>query len=300
MSKKLCGIIPAITSPCDENDRFLEEPFGALINSLYAAGVHGLYVCGATGDAYNVRIEERKKALAIAVKLSARHRGLVIAHVGTLNSRDSMELAAHAADTGADAVACMPPANRSHDELYAYYRDVARAAKIPTLIYHIPHLTGHNLPASFFCKLFDLPHVAGIKFTDYDLFLMKRLLLDRPDIVVFNGSDELLALGLLYGACGGIGMTYNIFPKYFVNLYQAVLDGKIARAIEMQNRFCAFLNCAMGYGIRPVLDLIMRERGFGPFSCRRPRTVLSEAASREYHRKADPLAAAMEAAMGRK
>lgn len=67
MEQKFKGILPAIASPCDENDNFLPDKFAELAGSLYDAGVHGLYVCGATSDGYKMRLNERKLAAEIAV-----------------------------------------------------------------------------------------------------------------------------------------------------------------------------------------------------------------------------------------
>ena len=294
LQTRLRGIIPAITSPCDENDMFLEDAFASLAGHLYQQGVHGLYVCGATGEGTNMRLQERKRATEIAVEVSKPFAGTVIVHLGTSNTRDSVELAEHAASAGAHAVASMPPANRSHAELISYYRAVTEAAQLPSFIYHIPHLTGHNLPLRVFCELLDIPGVTGIKFSGSNLFLMKRILLARPGTVIFNGDDELLCPALLYGAAGGIGLTYNLFPRFFVSLYNTVRAGDIVRAMDMQDRFAAFLHRAIEFGTRSVLDLLMRERGFGPFTYRRPRTVLDEAASRKFHDEVDPLMAAVE------
>ncbi len=126
--KKLEGIIPAIASPCDKNDVFLEEQFAELIKTLYKSGVHGLYICGATGDGYNMHPQERKRAAEIALELSKEFAGTVIVHVGTSNTRDAAELAEHAAGVGADAVSSVPPFNCNHEQLVSYYIDIAKAA----------------------------------------------------------------------------------------------------------------------------------------------------------------------------
>ena len=132
MSSKLKGIIPAIISPCNEQDVFLEDAYSNLAESFYREKVHGLYVCGFTGDCFNMRLEERKRAAELAVAASKKFRGQVIVHVGTPNSRDSMELAEHAANAGADAVSCMPQSNLNHAKLLQYYRqDVAQGGRHP-------------------------------------------------------------------------------------------------------------------------------------------------------------------------
>lgn len=276
MKSNFGGIVPAIASPCDENDVFLPETFAALAERLYQEGVHGLYVCGITGDGYKMRLAERKQAAEIAVKASAEYDGKTIVHVGSQsNSRDAIELAQHAAKAGAEAVASIPPAFCSQEKLVEYYADIAKASELPLFVYHIPMLTGRNTSVDEMVELLDIPGVVGLKFSDWNLFFMKQLLLARPDIVVFNGLDEILTAGLLYGAHGGIGMWYNLFPKLDLGIYQAVSDGHVARAMELQGRLLAFCDLALKTtGFHPVFEHLMRERGIGPRCFRRPRGKL--------------------------
>jgi N-acetylneuraminate lyase len=288
------GILPAIISPCDDHDSFCEDAFSATATYLYRQRAHGLYVCGATGDGFSMRLEERKRATELAVEVSKDFKGVVIAHVGTTNNRDACELAAHAAQVGADAVSSMPPSNKSCAQLKDYYAAVAKAAGIPLFIYHIPALTGQNLSLPQLLELLDIPGVAGLKFSDANLFVLKRILLERPAVIAFNGNDELLCPGLLYGAHGGIGLTYNLFPELFVRLYEAVQCGDWRRAMALQDSFQPFLGVAINHGIFAVLNLLMREKGFGPFCTRRPRVELSAAQAKQFHAEADGYLALIE------
>jgi hypothetical protein len=78
MTKTLKGIMPAVASLCDQPDRFLEDEFARLVAWLYAQGVHGLYVCGATGDGYNMSLKERQRAAELAVKPDPRAVGQLL------------------------------------------------------------------------------------------------------------------------------------------------------------------------------------------------------------------------------
>ena len=273
----------------------MEDDFAGLAEYAYRRGVGGLYVCGVTGDAYKMRVDERKRATEIAVEASRPFDGTVIVHVGAIGTRDALELAEHAASAGASAVASMPPANHPQHEVVGYYRDVAKAAGLPTLVYHIPQLTQFNPSVSALCDLLDTPGVAGIKFSNSDFFLMRRVLLARPDIVVFTGCDELLTLGMLYGACGGIGMHYCLFPGFFAALYASVKAGDIPRALQMQDSLCVYLDAAANWiGMRPVFDHALRERGLVTFTYRRPRTVLDDSQKETFNEKIVPLIEAID------
>lgn len=297
MTNGLKGIMPAIASPCNEMDVFLEDKFAALATHLYEQGVHGLYVCGGTGDGYNMRPEERKRAAEIAVEVSRKYEGTVIVHVGTSNSRGAMELAAHAAEIGVSAVSSMPPTNKSTDQLVAYYTDIARASELPLLVYHIPMLTGRALTVDEMLRLLDIDGVIGLKFSDWNLFYVKQLLMVRPGITVFNGMDEFLCPGFLYGSSGGIGLNYNLFPRLFLGIYEAMNDGNTARAMDLENKFMAYADLIWRYGVLATFEVIMREMGHAPYCWRRPRAVMDSETTARFLAEARPRLDAIEKAV---
>jgi len=296
MKNKFSGILPAIASPCDDNGSFLEDAFISLAHSLYNEKVHGLYVCGVTGDGYNMSIDDRKRAAQLAVEVSREFDGTVIVHVGALNTSDPTELAQHAAQVGANAIASIPPASLDDDQLISYYSELARAAQMPVFVYYIPGYTGVQLSLETVIRLLDVKGVIGLKFSDYNIFLMKQLLLARPDTVVFNGEDQILCPGLLYGASGGIGMTYNLFPKVFVELYQAVCEGDILYAMQLQERYVAFLDLAIRVGLMQVFEYMLKARGFGPRVFRVPKPALDEETLRRFTHEVRPIITALNGA----
>ena len=212
--KKFTGIFPAVASPCDQEDRFLEDKFSTLVTDLYKAGVQGLYICGGTGDGYKMRVPERKRAAELAVDLSRRAGGSLIVHVGAASTREAVELTEHAAHIGADAISSMPPNNASQVEMLSYYTDLARSSSLPAVfIYYFPSRLASAPSLHQLLQLLDIDGVVGLKVSDWNLFLLKRLVLARPDLLVFNGFDEFLYLGLLYGATGGIGTWLICSPS---------------------------------------------------------------------------------------
>lgn len=80
-------------------------------------------------------------------------------------------------------------------------------------------------------KLIHVPHIIGAKYTMPDYYLMHRLSeLNGGDINIINGPDETLLCGLIMGADGGIGTTYNLIPDYYVHIYDAYKAGDIEEA----------------------------------------------------------------------
>ena len=273
MTNSLSGVIPAIVSPCDDDDRFLEAPFVEQIHRVYREGVQGVYVCGGTGDALRMPDDERKLAVELAVEASGSHNGTVIAHVGNQSTRQAVALAEHAAEAGVHAVSSMPPFSTTHRQVHDFYATISRAVDLPLLVYHIPQITGIDTSVEQMLGLLEIPNVVGIKCSGNDLMSMKRIAMARPETVLINGVDEKFTLGLLYGACGGIGMWYSIFPRLFLDIFAAVSDRNIDRALELQTPLVDLWQVALA-DIRAAFEIVLQIKGFGYRAFRRPHPVV--------------------------
>lgn len=269
MKKELKGIFPAVVSPYDSKGNLNCEQYARIIEYLYEKGTHGLYICGATGDAYLMRIDERKRAAEIAIESGRKYGGISVVHIGANSTRDAMELAEHATKAGADAIAAMPVTNTNVLQLKRYYEDINSVSGLPILVYYIPSLTHRDISIDEMKSLLDIENVVGFKFSDYNLLYMKRVMLYRHDAIVFNGNDEILVYSLLNGAVGGIGMTYNVFPELFVAIYDYVKRGNVDAALMLQDAFIRYLDTAVKYGIRQSVEFGIQER-IGFSKCFRP------------------------------
>src|SRR5512140_1516543 len=89
------GILPAIITPLDQEGHFAPAAFERLLERVYAAGVHGVYVCGQTGEGPQLDVEDRKRAAEVAVRCSPPGK-LVIVHAGAPRTAEAVELVKHA------------------------------------------------------------------------------------------------------------------------------------------------------------------------------------------------------------
>jgi N-acetylneuraminate lyase len=295
MTASFNGVIPAIVSPCDDHDRFLEEAFVEQIHRVYKEGVHGVYVCGATGDALRMRNDDRKRAVALAVEASGPYNGTVIAHVGNESTRNAVELAEDAAKAGADAISSMPPFSTTPQQVCDFYATISRSVDLPLLVYHIPQITGIDTSVEQMLELLDIPNVIGIKCSGNDLMFLKRISMARPDTVLINGVDEKFTLGLLYGACGGIGMWYSIFPRLFLDIFEAVSRRDIDRALELQTLLVDLWQVAL-VDMRASFEMVLQMRGFGCRAFRRPHPVVNDQTSAMLQRELPSRVAAIDRA----
>jgi len=229
-------ILPALVTPLLPDGQLDVKSSERLINHLYDKGIGGLYLTGSTGEGIYLRREIREKLVELAVGLS-KGRGKVIVHVGAVQPSLAIELAEHAGKAGADAVSSIPPfaGGYSWAEAKAFYTELAAKSPLPVVAYYIPGLTGQQRTIDELASLLDVPNICGYKFTEFNLYTMQRLLTRfKPDQIIYNGPDEMLALGLQFGAHGGIGTTYNVMPELIVKIEKLCQAGKFAEAVAAQ------------------------------------------------------------------
>jgi N-acetylneuraminate lyase len=273
------GIIPAIVTPVDDNNHFHPGAFEQLVNRLYRAGVHGLYVCGQTGEGLQQPLEQRKNVAEAAVRLSPPGKTVII-HVGAPSTGEAIELACHASKIGAHGISSLPPSgNYSFGEIRDFYQALASASGIPLLIYYFPSLAPAIQATEDILELCRIPNVAGLKFTDSDLYRLWAV--RQTGAVVLNGSDEMLVAGLLMGANGGIGSVYNVIPERFVALYEHAVAGRWEEARTAQSRINELIQVILQYPVHSALKAILGWSGIDCGKCILPRRPLTSAEERQ-------------------
>ena len=269
----LRGILPATVTPFDEAGRFVPAVFARLLERLYAAGVHGVYVCGSTGEGLLQSREQRQEIVERTMACTPRDR-TVIVHVGAASLEDALALSAHAARAGAHAISSLPPtsAQFSFVDLRRYYEALAGGSDLPLIVYYFPDVAPSISTAEQLETLCGLPNVIGVKFTDFDLFRMGNLA--RPGRCIFNGRDEVLAAGLLMGADGGIGTFYNLLPELFVEIYDAAIAGRWDAARAAQRRVNELIRITLCFPLFPAVKQMLAWSGLDCGACLPPRAPL--------------------------
>ena len=256
------GVYPAAVSPKDDEGRFSASRFESLIDHLYTSDVHGLYLCGNTGEGYLLPVSARKEATEVAVAAS-KGKGKVIVHVGAPAEEDAVDLAKHAAEAGADAISSLPPyvQGYSFEEVHTHYTRLAFASGLPLFVYYIPVVTHREFSLAEMDQLLSIEGVAGLKFTNHNLYLMEGIMDGGRDPHVFNGHDEVFLAGMAMGAQAGIGTYYNIMPKHFVGIYEAALSGDYETGRQLQRDVNRLIRAAQTVRQNGAVHAILRWQG---------------------------------------
>lgn len=234
-NRALSGIVVPLITPFNEKGELVPERALPLIERHLEIGVQGFYVGGSTGEGFLQSVDERREFLQFVARTTQK-RVTLIAQVGALASRDAWALADYAAESGYDIVSSTPPFyfNYSEQEIVAYYRELAERSPLPVLLYNSPGTTGRNLSIDAQIEMLRLPNVIGSKHTETNFYNAERLIRNVKGTQIVNGPDEMLTAGLAMGMVGGIGSTYNLMLRHYLDIYRFVKENDLDKARASQ------------------------------------------------------------------
>jgi dihydrodipicolinate synthase/N-acetylneuraminate lyase len=190
-----------------------EDAFDPLVGFLESGGLDGLLALGTTGEGILLSAAERRRAAELFI--AARPEGFAVAvHCGAQTTRETEELAAHAADLGADAVAVIGPPYFALDEraLLEHFAAAAQACEpLPFYVYEFAARSGYAVPVAVLSRLREqAPNFVGLKVSDRPWERFEPYLIAGLD--VFVGPEALIARGLGAGAIGVVSGLATAFP----------------------------------------------------------------------------------------
>jgi N-acetylneuraminate lyase len=141
---------------------------------------------------------------------------------------------------------------------------------LPMFAYNFPNFSGFSLTEDVLSQLEKNRNLIGVKFTSSDMFLLERIKTNHSNLVVWNGFDEMLAAGLMMGADGGIGSTYNCMATLVHKIFEAFCAGDIAAAQRHQVQANHVIKAISKFGVFASVKAILEMDGFTFNGCRRP------------------------------
>lgn len=264
------GVIPALMTVYAENEEVDEDGMRDLVEHLIKKGVDGLYLTGSTGEGFLMSLAERKKVVEIVIDQN-KNRVPIIVHVGSIGTKNSIELAEHAYQNGADAVSSVPPFYWNFDEehIYNYYKDIAEATPLPMIVYNIK-LAG-TIAYDSIKKLAAIENVKGIKYTATSHFEIASIKDELgEDFLVYSGADEMASSGLFNGADGLIGSFYNLMPELFMDIYEAVKNNDLKTAKIKQQNAVRIIKYSVQYDFYSLMRIALGWLGVNAGYSRRP------------------------------
>ena len=240
LNTPLTGIIPPLVTPLLDNDTLDIEGLERLIEHTLSGGVHGIFILGTTGEFASISYKLRRELIERVCKLV---KGRVPMLVGITDSAftESLNLAKYAANWGADAVVLAPPYYfaASQPELLEYLQRIMLQMPLPLFLYNMPSHTKMTFAPNTVKAASEIPGIIGMKDSSSDLAYFKQVqfaLKDSDDFTFMVGPEEFMAEFVLTGGHGGVNGGANMFPKLYVELYQAARNHDFEKINTLQQK----------------------------------------------------------------
>lgn len=238
--KKLYGLTTAMITPYDNTGAVDLLKMKEMTRFQIEKGTHCLYPCGTTGEMYLLSEAERK-SIAETVVESADGEATVYIHVGAMTLGETIRLAKHANEIGADGIGVVTPAyfKLNDRELIHYFVTIANSLPedFPVYLYNIPQCTGNDLRTALIKEIVtQAPNVIGIKYSFADFVRTAEYVQVKENFSVVIGADLLFHSGLSMGCSGTVSGVASAYPEPFVAVYNAYLSGDEVKTRELQKQ----------------------------------------------------------------
>jgi dihydrodipicolinate synthase/N-acetylneuraminate lyase len=205
-------LIPAAVTPMSAEGSVVDvaaiRPYAAFLETN---GADGAFVCGTTGEGVLLTLDERRR---VAEAFREALDGLLFVHCGAQTTADTVAIATHAREIGADAVAVIAPPYYplDDDSLTAHFVAAARAASpLPFFCYAFTARSGYPLPPDVIRRIGDsIDNLAGLKVSESPFERVEPYL--ELGLPVLIGNEPLIPAGVAHGAIGTVSGMASAFP----------------------------------------------------------------------------------------
>ena len=276
----ITGSIVALATPMLDDGSVDYAALRKLVDWHIAEGTDCIGVVGTTGESPTVSVQEHHEIIRVAVEQS-RGRVPIMAGCGANSTREAIELAKYAQQTGADCqLQVVPYYNKPTQEgQYQHFKAIAEATgELPIVLYNVPGRSVADMAHDTVLRLAEVPGIVGIKEASADIARAQWLIRDVPtSFSVYSGDDPTAVALMLCGGQGNVSVTANIAPRLMHELCIAAIAGDTAKAMEIQLRLMP-LHRHLFIESNPIpLKWAMARMGLCGPAMRLPMTPLSPA-----------------------
>ena len=245
MYEEIYGIVPPLTTPFRPDDTIDEDALRADARYMVdVAKVHGLAVCGSTGEGHTVSTSETRRLIQIVAQ-EVKGRVPLIAGVITESTGAAIKRGLAVKEFGVAALQVTPPhyVFRPTDEaLLRHYEAIAKGTGLPVIIYNVVPWT-YLSPQLLTRIITQVEGVIGVKQSAGDFKLLADLLVmvgNRGRIM--SATDAVLYPSFILGAHGAIAAILSAAPTLCVQLWDAVQAGDHKTALQLHEKLLPLWN----------------------------------------------------------
>lgn len=283
MKKPYFGrLLTAMVTPFNADGSINYEAGADFADWLLANGSDGLVVEGSTGEAATMDMDEKIKFMqTIVARVNGRAK--IVAGAGTNCTASTIDLVKKMETCCVDGVLVVGPYyNKPTQEgYYQHFAAVAKATKLPIIVYNVPGRTGGNIAPETVARLAaDFSNIVAIKEAAGNVAQTAELYRVLPeDFSIYSGDDGLILPFLSVGACGLISVLANVNGNLLQQLMQAYSEGRVKDAADI-NKVMVPLAKAMFIESNPIpiKAAVTKVTGIEAGAPRLPLTPISAAA----------------------
>ena len=242
-------VLTAMVTPFDADGELDADGAAKLAVELIDSGHDGLVLNGTTGESPTTSDAEKDRLIR-AVLEAVGDRAVIVAGVGTNDTRHTVELARQAEKAGAHGLLVVTPYYNKPPQagLYAHFTTVADATGLPVLLYDIPARSGVPIATETLIRLAQHERIVAVKDAKDDL-AAASMVLAATDLAYYSGSDMFNLPLLSIGAVGFVSVVGHVVGARLRELVDSYVAGEVARA------------AAIHRDLLPVYEGIFRTQG---------------------------------------
>jgi 4-hydroxy-tetrahydrodipicolinate synthase len=234
-----------MVSPMNSDGSLDLDDAQELAAHLVDNGHDGLVINGTTGESPTTTDAEKVDLVRVVVE-AVGDRAHIVAGAGSNNTAHSVESARAAAKAGAQGLLIVTPYYNKPPQagVLAHFTSVADATDLPVIVYDIPGRTGTPIHTDTLLRMAEHPRIVAVKDAKGDLFAASEVM-SQTDLQWYSGDDALNLAHLTQGAVGIISVVGHVASRQYAEMIAAVLEGKLARAIEIHRQLIPAVNAIM-------------------------------------------------------
>ena len=227
--KRLRGVFSFTATPTRDDGATIDlDRLRTHLDWQIENGVHGIAVLGSTGSNGSFTEKEREELIKAATK-HINGRVPLMAGTGSITTDEAVRMSRFAEDVGADAVIVVPITYwpLTDGEVYEHYSRIAKAIKIPVVIYNNPGTTGVDIKPPLLARLAEIDNIVGVKESSGDLSRITQIrMLTKGKMTIFHGWEPITLQGFCAGAEGWCPGLPNVLPRECVELFDLCVEKK--------------------------------------------------------------------------
>jgi 4-hydroxy-tetrahydrodipicolinate synthase len=274
------GVMPALTTKFDGEDRLDLALFEKNVQAQLEAGVSGIILGGTLGEASTLEPGEREALTRKAVELTGGSVPVIV-NIAEGSTQRAIRAVEAAESCGAHGLMVLPPMRYKPTglETETYFREIARSTGLPIMVYNNPVDYGTEVTLGMFESLMkDCPNIQAVKESTRDVSNVTRIKNQFGDrLKILCGVDTLALESLAMGADGWVAGLVCAFPRETVAIYALATSGDLAAALEIYRWFLPLLELDINPQLVQNIKLAESMVGLGSEQVRKPRLPLSGA-----------------------